>query len=160
MKNKNERLLKIRKLIGNKKISSQDELLKQLEISGFKMTQATLSRDLKFLRVAKMPDGDEGYIYSLPEVETAVSPKSLESFPMNGFLSMEFAQGLGLMKTLPGFASSIASAIDMMKISDIAGTIAGDDTILLIPRDGAKKEKVIRQLAEFIPGMKQKLKFK
>jgi transcriptional regulator of arginine metabolism len=62
MKNKNERLLKIRKLIGNKKISSQDELLKQLEINGFKMTQATLSRDLKFLRVAKMPDGDKGYI--------------------------------------------------------------------------------------------------
>ena len=157
MKNKKERLLKIRKLIGNKKISSQEELLKQMEVNGFKMTQATLSRDLKFLRVAKMPDGDEGYIYSLPEVETSVSPRSLESFPMNGFLSLEFAQGLGLMKTLPGFASSIASAIDMMKIADIAGTIAGDDTILLIPRDGAKKEKVIRKLAEFIPGMKQKL---
>jgi len=157
MKNKKERLLKIRKLIGNKKISSQEELLKQMEISGFKMTQATLSRDMKFLRVAKMPDGDEGYIYSLPEAETSVSPRSLESFPMNGFLSLEFAQGLGLMKTLPGFASSIASAIDMMKIADIAGTIAGDDTILLIPRDGAKKEKVIRKLSGFIPGMKQNL---
>jgi transcriptional regulator of arginine metabolism len=157
MKNKNERLLKIRKLIGNKKISSQDELLKQLEISGFKMTQATLSRDLKYLRVAKMPYEDTGYFYSIPEAESPVSPRSLESFPMNGFLSLEFAQGLGLMKTLPGFASSIASAIDMMKISDIAGTIAGDDTILLIPRDRAKKDDIVRKLADFIPGMKQKL---
>lgn len=157
MKNKKERLLKIRILIGNKKISSQDELLKQLELNGFNMTQATLSRDLKFLRVAKMPDGEKGYIYSLPEVEKLVSPKSLESFPMNGFLSLEFVHGLGLMKTLPGFASSIASAIDMMKIPDIAGTIAGDDTILIIPRDGARKDGVIRRLADFIPGMQQKL---
>jgi transcriptional regulator of arginine metabolism len=157
MKNKDARLLKIRKLIGNKKISSQDELLKQLEKNGFNMTQATLSRDLKFLRVAKMPDGEKGYTYSIPEADTPLSPKSLESFPMNGFLSLEFAQGLGLMKTLPGFASSIASAVDMMKISDIAGTIAGDDTILLVPRDGAKKDEVVRQLADFIPGMKQKL---
>ncbi len=156
MNNKNERLLKIRKLIGNKKISSQDELLKQLEINGFNMTQATLSRDLKLLRVAKMPDGDTGYFYSIPEAESPVSPKSLESFPMNGFLSMEFVKGLGLMKTLPGFASSIASAIDMMKISDIAGTIAGDDTILLIPRDGARKNEITRKLVDFIPGMKQK----
>jgi len=156
MNNKNERLLKIRKLIGNKKISSQDELLKQLEISGFKMTQATLSRDLKLLRVAKMPDGASGYFYSIPEAESPVSPRSLESFPMNGFLSLEFAKGLGLMKTLPGFASSIASAIDMMKISEIAGTIAGDDTILLIPRDGAKKENIVKRLADFIPGMRQK----
>lgn len=157
MKNKSERLLKIRKLIGDKKISNQDELLKQLEVNGFKMTQATLSRDLKFLRVAKMPDENHGYIYSIPEAETSMSPRSLESFPMNGFLSLEFAQGLGLMKTLPGFASSIASAIDMIKISDIAGTIAGDDTILLIPRDGAGKDEIVRKLADFIPGMKQKL---
>jgi len=156
MKNKSERLHTIRRLIGREKISSQEELLKQLETSGFSMTQATLSRDLKFLKVAKMPDDEKGYVYVLPEVEQAISPRAMENFPVNGFLSLEFSQGLGLMKTLPGFASSIASAIDMMKIWEIAGTIAGDDTILLIPRDGSRRDDIIRQLAEFIPGMKQK----
>jgi len=156
MKNKNERLLVIRKLIANEKISSQDELLKQLENYGFKMTQATLSRDLKSLKVAKIPDEEKGYIYYYPDIETNISPRTMHNFPMNGFLSLEFAQGMILMKTLPGFASSIASAIDLMKIWDIAGTIAGDDTILLVPRDGAKKNEIIRQLADLIPGMKQK----
>ncbi len=156
MKNKSERLQAIRRLIGNEKISNQEELLKQLESVGFTMTQATLSRDLKLLRVAKMPDEDKGYIYTLSETESYVNPGSMEHFPMNGFLSLEFAQGMGLMKTLPGFASSIASAIDMMKIWDIAGTIAGDDTILLIPRDGASRDEIVHQLADFIPGMKQK----
>ena len=156
MNNKNERLLAIRKLIGSEKISSQEVLLKKLNKLGFSMTQATLSRDLKFLKVAKMPDDDQKYIYAMSESEGPLTPGSMENFPMNGYLSLEFAQGMGLMKTLPGFASSIASAIDMMKIWEIAGTIAGDDTILIVIRDGIKKEDVIRKLAMFIPGMKQK----
>jgi transcriptional regulator of arginine metabolism len=156
MKNKSQRLQAIRRLIFAEKISGQDELLKQLGKKGFVMTQATLSRDLKYLRVAKIPDEEKGYIYYLPDSEKAINPGSMENFPMNGFLSLEFAQGMGLMKTLPGFASGIASAIDLMRIWDIAGTIAGDDTILLIPRDGARKEEIMRQLADFIPGIKQK----
>lgn len=156
MKNKNQRLQTIRRLIISEKISGQDELLKQLGKKGFIMTQATLSRDLKYLRVAKIPDEEKGYIYYLPDTEKPISPGTMENFPMNGFLSLEFAQGMMLMKTLPGFASGIASAIDLMRIWDIAGTVAGDDTILLIPRDGARKEEIIRQLAEFIPGVKQK----
>jgi transcriptional regulator of arginine metabolism len=156
MRNKNERLLTIRRIIANEKISGQDELLNHLEKQGFKMTQATLSRDLKYLRVSRIPDEDKGYIYSLPEGEKMVSPRYIENFPMNGFLALEFAQGMCLMKTLPGFASGIGSAIDLMKVWHIAGTIAGDDTILIIPRDGVKKDDLIRQLAEFIPGIKQK----
>lgn len=156
MKNKNERLLTIRRIISNEKISSQEELLNQLEGYGFKMTQATLSRDLRYLRVARVPDEEKGYSYYLPDAERKLSPRSIENFPMNGFLSLEFAQGMCLMKTLPGFASGMASAIDLMKIWDIAGTIAGDDTILLIPRDGVKKETLIKRLAEIFPGVKQK----
>lgn len=157
MKNKGERLLAIRRLIGKMKISSQEELLKLLIIEGFKMTQATLSRDLHYLKVSKMPDADDSYVYFLKEQEITPSPEIKSGFPLNGFLSMQFAQGIGLIRTLPGFASGIASAIDTMNIREVAGTIAGDDTILLIPRDGTKKEEIIKKLSRLIPGMKSKI---
>ena len=72
MKNKNERLMEIRRLIGSQNISSQEKLMKLLEKKGFELTQATLSRDLKYLKVAKMPDDKAGYVYILPDKEQAV----------------------------------------------------------------------------------------
>jgi len=157
MKNKEERLQAIQRLIGKKKISSQEVLLKLLLAEGFKMTQATLSRDLHYLKVSKMPDLDDSYIYVLKEQDAVPSPEIRAGFPLNGFLSIHFAQGMGLIRTLPGFASGIASAIDTMKISEVAGTIAGDDTILLIPRDGTRKEEILKKLSKFIPGVKAKI---
>jgi transcriptional regulator of arginine metabolism len=157
MKNKSERLLAIRRLVGGKKLSSQEELLKYLAVEGFKMTQATLSRDLHLLKVSKMPDADDSYIYVLNDQEIPASPEIRTGFPLNGFLSIQFAQGMGIVRTLPGFASGIASAIDTMKIKEIAGTIAGDDTILVIPGDGSKKEEIIRKLGKYIPGIKTKI---
>ncbi len=157
MKNKSDRLLAVKRLIGKKNISSQEELLRLLSSEGFKMTQATLSRDLRYLKVSKMAGDSGSYIYALQEQETSPSPVIRSGFPLNGFLSLQFAQGMALIRTLPGFASGIASAIDTMNIREVAGTIAGDDTILLIPRDGAKKEELIRKLSGFIPGMKSKI---
>ena len=157
MKNKNERLQVIKKLIGNKKISSQEELLKLLVAEGFNMTQATLSRDLHFLKVSKMPDTDDTYIYVLKdqEIRSATDPKT--KLPINGFLSIQFAKGMGIIRTLPGFASGIASTIDTMQFKEVAGTIAGDDTILLIPTDGSKNEEIIRKFSKFIPDLKSKI---
>jgi transcriptional regulator of arginine metabolism len=157
MKNKSDRLKAIRRLIGKRKISSQEVLLKLLIAEGFKMTQATLSRDLHLLKVSKMPDSDDTYIYVLQEQEITASNEIKSGFPLNGLLSVQFAQGMALIRTLPGFASGIASAIDSSNIREVAGTIAGDDTILLIPRDGAKKENLTRKLSKLIPGMKSKI---
>ena len=70
------------------------------------------------------------------------------------FVSISFAQGIAIIKTLPGYASSIASAIDTMNMIELAGTIAGDDTIMMVPRDGAKKADILNQLAQVIPGIK------
>lgn len=153
MKNKSERLLQIRKLIGSEKIASQEEMLNLLKSQGFSMTQATLSRDLKYLRVSKIHDEDKGYIYHLPEGEAPENHTPWSGFLVEGFVSLEFAQGLGVMKTLPGYASSIASALDSMNLPEVAGTIAGDDTILLIPRDGARKTDIVDQLSRVIPGI-------
>lgn len=145
-------MLAIRRLIEDKKISSQEELVSKLSKKGFHLTQATLSRDLKYLRAAKIADAARGYIYFLPSRETEQAILlSEENFPLNGFVSIEFAWHLGIIRTLPGYAPSIASAIDNMGIWQIIGTIAGDDTILVIPREGTTREEVKNSLSRLIP---------
>jgi transcriptional regulator of arginine metabolism len=152
MKTRTQRLLAVKRIIENQKISSQEELLEMLVKGGFQLTQATLSRDLKFLRAAKIADTSRGYVYFLPSQESEqANLLSGENFPLNGFISIEFAWHLGVIRTLPGYASSIASAIDKMGDYQVIGTIAGDDTILIIPREGATKENVINMLARLMP---------
>lgn len=156
MKARGERLMAIRRLINGINISSQEELLSLLEEQGFSMTQATLSRDLKHLRVAKMPDSEKGYIYMLTERQLN-APTENNDIPITGFVSIDFAQGMGIMKTMPGHASSIAYALDNLNTYEIAGTIAGDDTILIIPRDGVSKSDLVKLLKTRMPGFSKEL---
>jgi transcriptional regulator of arginine metabolism len=153
MSNRNERLLAIRRLIGSRNISSQEALLRLLEEQGFEMTQATLSRDLKYLKVAKMPDDREGYVYILPDKEQVVEESVSGGPGYGGLISVDFAQGMAIMRTLPGHAGSIAYTIDNLNAYEIAGTIAGDDTILLIPRDGVSRNDLLNLLRARIPGL-------
>lgn len=155
MKNRNERLMEIRRLIGNRNISSQDELMKIMEKQGYEMTQATLSRDLKYLKVAKMPDNQAGYVYILADKEQVVEEPELSGQGLNGLISLDFAQGMAILKTLPGHASSIAYTLDNLNSYEIAGTIAGDDTILLIPRDGVSRSDLANLLSLRMPGLLQ-----
>jgi len=157
MKNRNERLMEIRRLIASQNISSQEELMKLLEKKGFELTQATLSRDLKYLKVAKMPDNHAGYVYILPDKELAVEDLELQGTGLSGLISIDFAQGMAILRTLPGHASSIAYTIDNLDAYEIAGTIAGDDTILLIPRDGVSRTDLVNLLKLRMPGLAQEL---
>lgn len=153
MRNRNERLMAIRRLIGNRNISSQEELMKLLAQQGFEMTQATLSRDLKYLKVAKMPDDREGYVYILPDKEQSLEEAAMPGTGLSGLLSIDFAQGMAILRTLPGHAGSIAYIIDNLNAYEIAGTIAGDDTILLIPRDGVSRTDLLNLLRLRVPGL-------
>ena len=157
MKIKAQRLIVIKQLISSRKVSSQEELVVLLEGEGYKITQATLSRDLKYLKVAKVPDAETGYKYIVPE--TGSKPEETagyEEFPVSGVESIEFSGHLAIMKTRPGFANGIASVIDSHGPYEILGTIAGDDTILLISREGVSKSDVINALSLFMPGLKEK----
>lgn len=157
MKNKTQRLLAIRDILTEKKVSSQEELLRELEELGYNYTQATLSRDLRFLKVSKVPDTEKGYIYRIPGTdEDYTGPHSMDGFPLTGFESIEFSNNLAIIKTYPGYASSIASRIDNANMLEILGTIAGDDTILLIPREGITRNDVINALTEIMPEVKDK----
>jgi transcriptional regulator of arginine metabolism len=153
MKNRNERLMEIRRLIGNRNISSQEDLMKILEKQGYEMTQATLSRDLKYLKIAKMPDDRSGYVYILPDKEQVVEESELSGQGLGGLISLDFAQGMAILRTLPGHAGSIAYTLDNLGAYEIAGTIAGDDTILLIPRDGVSRSDLAKLLKLRMPGL-------
>jgi transcriptional regulator of arginine metabolism len=159
MKIKNQRLNAIIQIITNTKVGSQEELLLLLEKEGFRTTQATLSRDLKSLKVAKQPDQDGSYMYVLPDssVDQSDDDFSHDEFPLNGLISMEFSGNLAVIKTKPGFANGLGSVIDSHGPYEILGTIAGDDTLLVISRDGISNEEVVASLALFIPGLRNKL---
>ncbi len=158
MKIKAQRLLAIKHLVSSRKVSSQEELVSLLEEEGFKLTQATLSRDLKYLKVAKVPDAETGYKYVIPDIAPKAEPllPSNEEFPVSGVESIEFSGQMAIIKTRPGFANGIASVIDSHGPYEILGTIAGDDTILLISREGISKTDVINALSLFMPGLKDK----
>ncbi len=159
MKSKTQRLIAIRQIITDNKISNQDELLTLLNGQGYQVTQATLSRDLKYLKVAKVADNETGYRYEVPDSGSKRQEEehSTEGFPLNRIDSIEFSGQLAVMKTKPGFANSIASVIDSYGIFEVLGTIAGDDTILLINRDGVSKTDVINALDLILPGLKIKI---
>ncbi|MFW5656654.1 MAG: arginine repressor [Bacteroidota bacterium] len=152
MKNKTQRLLAIKDILTSHSISSQEELLQKLEEKGFRYTQATLSRDLKFLRISKVVDNKKGYIYKMPESSSEKNGGIMpDKQAATGFESIEFSNNLAVIKTLPGFASSVAFRIDSAGTYEILATVAGDDTILLIPREGISRTDVINSLSLIIP---------
>lgn len=157
---KTKRLLAIRKIIGSSKIGTQDELLNILSEKGFELTQATLSRDLKFLKVGKVADAHKGYCYFLPELPDITQVRTVSSkdaFPVNGFVSLKFSNGLGVIRTKSGYASSIASLIDSNAPYEVLATIAGDDTILIIPVEGVGAQDVKNALVMIMPELEGKI---
>ena len=151
MASKTERLLVIKELINTQKISNQEELIKLLEERGLPTTQATLSRDLKILKAYKIVDIVKGYIYAIESVEGVLPNDTAKQYAAQGFVSMLFAHNLGVIKTLPGYAASIASIIDTANPLEVVGTIAGDDTILVIPADGVSEQNVRQAIRLIVP---------
>ena len=153
MSSKKDRLITIRNIIRGHAVESQEELLNLLKSEGFEVTQATLSRDIKQLKISKIPDAEGNYIYTLPQENnytvSSLQEKSKEQVPY-GFATIEFSGQLAVMKTRPGYASAVASDIDARAQHEIMGTIAGDDTILIIPREGITRKEIIEVLSGFI----------
>jgi transcriptional regulator of arginine metabolism len=157
---KTKRLLAIESIIAEENISTQDELLKKLKGKGISCTQATLSRNLRQLGVGRIPDGSGGYRYSMAEnVRNSVS-QSVKMNIVPVIQEIVEAKGLMVIKTIPGNASNTAFFIDGTRRYEIAGTIAGDDTILLIPRDGISLQQVHTCLEIILPGIHEQLRMK
>jgi transcriptional regulator of arginine metabolism len=159
MKSRLQRQVEIRKIIQNGNVRSQEELLNELKTNGFDLTQATLSRDLKELQIAKVPHPAKGYVYVFPETEPKINStvQSQVSFLADGFRDLRFSGNLAVLRTQPGYASSIAAVIDKANSWEILGTVAGDDTILIIQKEGITKMDLINALITIMPNLKGKL---
>jgi len=155
---KPKRMLAIEKIIREENISSQEILLKRLKSIGITCTQATLSRNLRQLGAGRKPDGKGGYKYFLPEIPGA-APAANGTIPvLPAITNLIEARGMMIIRTIPGNASNTAICIDNTPRFEIAGTIAGDDTILVIPRDGMSLQQMHDCLEEIIPGLHEHLK--
>ena len=152
MKNKTKRLNTIREIITDSLVGSQDELLRLLLERGYDLTQATLSRDLKELKIAKTPDSSGTYVYQLTPQEKRVEDQS-NAFAVtrNRFKSIDFSGNIAVLHTRPGYASSVAYDIDEQSNDLIIGTVAGEDTIIAVMKEGVSREEVIKSFSLFIP---------
>ena len=127
---KGSRHQKIIELIESCNIGTQEELAERLREEGFEVTQATVSRDIRQLKLSKLPDGKGKQKYvAIRQDDTVLGDKYVRVLK-DGFLSMDRAQNILVIKTVSGMAMAVAAAIDAMKLEEVVGSIAGDDTIM------------------------------
>ena len=123
-------------IIANKSIETQEQLLTELQAAGFRGTQATISRDIKELRIVKELTslGTYRYTTSASDLGSSFSAR-LNTIFRECVISFDYAQNIIVVRTLPGLASAAGSAIDAMNLHTIVGTLAGDDTVMIVMRD-------------------------
>ncbi len=139
---KNARQAEIRAIIQNASVETQEQLLERLKLRGFTATQATISRDIKELHLVKELTGKGSYRYTLSDrADPTASDARLRNIFKEGVLSVDVAQNLVVVKTMPGLASAACSALDGMDIPGMVGSLAGDDTGMLIMRDNASAQQ-------------------
>jgi transcriptional regulator of arginine metabolism len=148
--NKGQRHIRIRDIITNNDIETQDELVDTLKEAGFNVTQATVSRDIKELHLVKVPLMDGRYKYSLPADQRFNPLQKLKRSLMDAFVKVESAGHLLVMKTLPGNAMAIGALIDHLDWEEILGTICGDDTCLIICRTPDDTENITNRFLEML----------
>lgn len=143
---KNARQNKILELIEEYEISTQEALIQRLSEHGFESTQTTISRDIRQLRLIKGPTGRGTYKYVAPEVRRGNDAPGHNSALTDAVIKIEAAQNIIVVKTMSGMANAIAVCIDSLQIRDIIGSVAGDDTILLVFKNTEKAETVEEEL--------------
>lgn len=132
---KSKRQQEILRIIGEKDIETQDQLLSELRVRGVQSTQATISRDIKELHLVKELTGYGVYKYAVSERKTSLNfAGRLRTIFKEGVTSFDLAQNIVVIKTMPGLASAACAALDGMDIPDMVGSLAGDDTAILIMR--------------------------
>ncbi len=137
-----QRQIKIRELIMENDIKTQDELVTRLKNLGYNVTQATVSRDIKEMHLVKVPSTSGDYKYSLPGDQRFNPLAKLKRLLMDVFVKIDYANHFIVLKTLPGNAHAIGVLIDNLEWEEIMGSICGDDTCLIICRNEEDSELV------------------
>ncbi|KGX90917.1 arginine repressor ArgR [Pontibacillus halophilus JSM 076056 = DSM 19796] len=148
--NKGQRHIKIRELIAENDIETQDDLVDRLRGLGYNVTQATVSRDIKELHLVKVPMLDGRYKYSLPADQRFNPLEKLKRLMIDAFLRIDVASHFIVLKTLPGNGNAIGVLIDNLDWEEILGTICGDDTCLIICRTEAEASQIRDRLLDML----------
>lgn len=143
--------MKILEIIKRDEIETQEELAAELKKEGIEVTQATISRDIKELRLIKVPVGDQKYKYALPYDKTTGNFIEVMSKMFRDFVvSMDYTECFIVLKSLPGTAPAVASSIDGANWPEIIGTVAGDDNILIIIKPKEKVEEFLERFRKLM----------
>lgn len=149
---KYNRHAKILEIIDKYEIETQDDLVTKLKEHGMDVTQATVSRDIKELRLVKVTSADGKAKYKAMNNDSSLISEKLLTILRGGYVSSDYANNILVVKTLPGMAQAVASAIDSLGWPEIVGTIAGDDTILIITRAERIAEEMQEKFTSLLKG--------
>lgn len=145
---KNERQAKILDIIANEPIETQEQLIDRLAALGVNSTQATISRDIKQLHLIKEPAGGGRYRYAVSARETKLGfADRLQTILRESIVGVDYAQNLVVLKTMPGLAGAAGAAFDGMELATKVGSIAGDDTVMIVMRDTKSAADFCREIA-------------
>lgn len=147
---KKKRQQKIIELIEKYEIETQEELVDRLKEEGFGTTQATMSRDVRELKLSKIAMGNGGQKYVVMQSENQLLGDKYVKVCKEGYISMDMAQNILVMKTVPGMAMAVAAALDAMKFKEIVGCVAGDDTIMAAVRSVDETKILIKKLKKLL----------
>ena len=147
---KKHRQEKMLELISRYEIDTQDELITYLRESGFDVTQATVSRDIRELKIAKMTTGKGTYRYVLPKQHESGAGMKFNHALVDSIISVEAACNLVVLKTYPGMANAVAVGIDSMNFQQILGCVAGDDTIFVATRDEESAKTIAERFCDLM----------
>lgn len=156
MNRRTNRIPVLRMILSNQALGSLEEIMKELAKHGCSVSQGTLSIDLRKLQIAKIhtPEGPRYVLPDSPYYRRNIDNSVVEQISRSsGFRKISFSGNLCVIHTRPGYANAIASDIDALSLPPVIGSIAGEDTILLILAEGTRKEEVIDQLSEMIPAV-------
>ncbi len=157
MKNRKKRVELMVELIKTRSIGSQEELSNALYEHGYKVTQATLSRDMKMLKISKVATDSGSYMYILPDSNDlkdkllANGHHQIRANHQTGFVSLTFSGNLAVIKTRNGYAQGIAYDIEMCNPPEILGTVPGTNTIIAVLREGITHEQATHALSKVLP---------
>lgn len=148
---KNDRQNQLLQIITEESIETQEQLLERLQTRGIKSTQATISRDIKELHLIKEPAGQGRYRYAVSAHRTKLNfADRLRTIFKESVLNIDSAQNLVVIKTMPGLAQGAASSLDGMDISEMVGSLAGDDTVMVVMRNTESASDFAVELKEML----------
>ena len=147
---KSNRHQKIIELVDNYEIETQEELADRLREEGFQVTQATVSRDIRALKLSKISCGNGRQKYvAIKQDDTHLSAKYIRVLK-DGFVSIDKAQNILVIKTVSGMAMAVAAAVDALEMEGVVGSIAGDDTIMVAVRTTEETQSVMDKISEML----------